>query len=421
MLVDFSVANFCSVNDAQTLSMVMPEGKISQNPTKIKGIPYLSNVAALYGANGAGKTNLIKALHFSQHFILNSHKNKSQGDETGVTPFLFDSKTPNEPSEFAISFIHENYFFEYGFELDIKKIHKEYLYATDKMGNKQTWFTRENQNITIGDNIQGSAKTKKSWKELTRENALFLSQAVQNNSQDFNIAFKWFKQKIKVFSDKVRSDFTKDQCFLATNPDCQNNKTKILSFLKNLDIAFIDFSIIEKETDFPTSFFEQVPFEFKEDFKKEILSSKQKKVKLEYQVNDKNYFLELEQESDGTQNLFALAGPLFDILDNGYIWIADELHRSLHPKAFEHIIKLFKNPKTNPNNAQLIFTSHNTYPLKFLDKHNVWLVEKNKDNLQSELFSISEFKSVPDNIKLDEEYLDNTFGGLPHIGNGDNV
>lgn len=76
--------------------------------------------------------------------------------------------------------------------------------------------------------------------------------------------------------------------------------------------------------------------------------------------------------------MFGFAGPIIDVLEKGYTLFIDELDVNLHPKLVEFIVKLFNSKENNPNNAQLVFTSHDVY---VLDQNNfrrdqIWFCEK---------------------------------------------
>ena len=272
------------------------------------------------------------------------------------------------------------------------KVHKEYLYATPPNGEKQEWLLRENNIITIGDMVTGTAEQKQLWKDMTRDNTLFLSVAIQGNSYDFYYPGLWFKEKILILDEiKLAKTYVIEKnrfwydIYKLIGEEHLQNKSEILSFLNSCDVAFNNFEIDKNG------------------------------INLKYSVNGSEYILPFNAESDGTKHLFELSAVILDILKNGSVWIADELHRSLHPKAFEFVIKLFQDEKTNPKNAQLIFTSHDTHPMKFLLKSDVWIAHKNTESKQTELYSISDFKNVPDAIDIQKEYLDDIFGGLPNI------
>ena len=125
--------------------------------------------------------------------------------------------------------------------------------------------------------------------------------------------------------------------------------------------------------------------------------------------------LDLTEESDGSQVIFSLAGPWLDVLDNGYTLIVDELHNSLHPHALKFLIQLFHDPKFNSNNAQLIFTSHETSVMTkdFMHQDQIWLLEKS-DADNSMLIPLSDYK-VRDVSTFQRAYLDGRYGGVPKL------
>ena len=143
MLIEFKFKNFKSFKDEQVFSLVAsPDDNLPDNLTVPEnfGKQRLVNSAAIYGANASGKSNVIQALSFVQQFVLTS-ANRTIGSETGVKPFLLNVKTAKEPTEFELHFTYQNVRYQYGFSLDNKRVHEEWLIAYPK-GQPQTWFER---------------------------------------------------------------------------------------------------------------------------------------------------------------------------------------------------------------------------------------------------------------------------------------
>ena len=130
-----------------------------------------------------------------------------------------------------------------------------------------------------------------------------------------------------------------------------------------------------------------------EDIKKdgEKFRGKLLEIKTLYSVGENIYTLDLKEESEGTQRLLSMAWFIIEALQNGDVFVADELESSLHSLALRKVIELFKNPKTNPNHAQLIFTTHNTGIMDLFQRDQIWLVEKDSEYM-SVLSSVNEFK-----------------------------
>jgi len=129
--------------------------------------------------------------------------------------------------------------------------------------------------------------------------------------------------------------------------------------------------------------------------------------------------LALENESEGTRKLFVLAASWISALRAGAILFVDELQNGLHPKALLALLELFKNPKVNKKNAQLVITSHDVTLLKYLERDEIWFTDKRLDG-STELFSLLEYKTqVREASAFDRQYLEGRFGGVPLINDVD--
>ncbi len=126
--------------------------------------------------------------------------------------------------------------------------------------------------------------------------------------------------------------------------------------------------------------------------------------------------MDLDDESAGTQTWFRLLGPVLGALRIGGILLLDEIDRSLHPRLSSQLIQLFQDPQTNPRNAQLIFTTHDTSLLNVLNRDEVWLMEKGSDGA-SRLVALAEYGTarVRKSLNLERAYLQGRFGAVPEI------
>jgi Predicted ATPases len=143
MLVEFSVSNFRSIRDKQTLSMVKGKGSELETTHTFKPAAPSSETllksAAIYGANAAGKSNIIKALSMMKQIVVQP---PNVGEQLPVVPFMFDPETPQQPTEFELVFITDNVRYQYGFSATAERIWSEWLFAFPK-GRSQRWFERE--------------------------------------------------------------------------------------------------------------------------------------------------------------------------------------------------------------------------------------------------------------------------------------
>ena len=403
MLIEFSVENYKSIKERQTLSMVAGNGRLE---TGFNTTPQLTEIAGIYGKNGSGKTKFVEAMEFFRGFIVNSHKLQPTEEIEGVVPFLFSKETQNKPSTFEAVFIHNGILFEYGFIVDSQQIHGEWLYATTQGKQRQTtktWLNRDKQNF-----VSPAKKISNNWEKETGENQLFLSVAANRQSEDFKKPFSWLRNSFRILDNSLPRGFTMKQI--------QENgkKDAIMKMMAGLDASFDDIQIIEREyteEDLP----KDLPDEFKQHLAKDFIGQKKIEIFTLHEMEDGgNYPLPLADESEGTKKLFAFAAPILDVLENGYTLVVDELEKSLHPIALKGIISLFQNKETNPKNAQLIFTTHNTSVMNALDREQIWLLDKGAFG-DTFFTALSEYNDKPD-APLEKRYLGGRYGALPNIG-----
>lgn len=405
MLIEFRVKNFHSIQDEQVFSLVANNQKQHINNTfniESKKLTLLKS-AAIYGANATGKSNFIKAFVAMKILITKSNQ---RGDKLPIIPFLLGDNE-RKPTEFEISFISQSVRYRYGFSVTQDKVVGEWLFAYPN-GKMQQLFLRTYDNktkeYTYEDrNLMGE---KKLWEKATRENALFLSTAIQLNNKQLNPIFDWFKT-INIGSANGFSNWL-DISIKAYNTSPQ----QILNYLKCADLDIESLKIDEQDVEF-----DKLPNELKEM----ITKSKNARIK---QVDIKTTHLNqqgnmidfnMNVESDGTQKFFNFLGPILDTLYKGKILIIDELHNHLHPTMTRFIIKLFHNEKINTKNAQLIFTTHETSVLNkdIFRKDQIYFCEK--QNKATKIYSMSDFKGLRKNIDYEKSYLLGRFGALPRL------
>lgn len=416
MLIEFSIANFRSFKEKQTFSMVADKPHQALRHVFESGFnaaPRILETCALFGPNGSGKSNIILALRFVRDFVVHSSLDRQREQPIDdIEPFAFSASSSAAPSEFEMVFIHKDFLFQYGFSVDAKRVHKEYLYATPKGGKKQSaqrWFERDvddPKKSYIRKELKGQ---KQSWLEATRSNALFLSTAVQYNSKDFFIPFEWIGIKLRLVQNPMLfPNAYSIECLDSASP----KRERIIKFMKGLDFAFDDLQVINVEI--PDQEFNAKTSQLPDDVKAKL--SKNVNVLLSKYLDTEGnaYALTFDQESHGTQRLFAFSGPILDVLDNGLTLVVDEIDSALHPLALRGIVSLFNNPKTNRYNAQLIFSTHNTTPMSILDRDQIVLVDKD-DSHATMLSYVSDFEGRADEA-VERRYFSGRYGALPNMG-----
>lgn len=415
MLIEFSVENYRSINDKQTLSLIANKSnELNENVYRMEGNVNLNVLksAVIYGANAAGKSNVLLAVRAMRNLVTQSASTKQAGEEVDVNPFKLNSESINKPTEFEVTFVAEGIRYQFGFSATQERIIDEWLFAYPK-GRPQKWYTRAwnkdkmSYAWDFGTYLQGE---KQVWQRSTRDNALFLSTAVQLNSEQLKPIFTWFKKTLRLSGIAGWSNgFSAKNCI-------EETKKNILSFLKAADVGINDV-LVKKEKFNP----EHLPSDMPEELKKIFISNMKDEEIFDVTTvhyNDKREPISftLDEESDGTQKLFSLAGPWLDSLENGYVLLIDELHDTLHPKLVSFLVGLFNSPVTNKKGAQLIFSTHETSILNqsIFRRDQVWFCEKN-DLSATILYPLTDFSPRKGRENLEAAYLDGRYGALPFI------
>jgi len=417
MFVQFSAKNYLSFKDEQTLSLTMAKGGELAASNTFNSDPStntrLLKSAVIYGPNASGKSNFLAAMVAMRRIVIKSAAKSQRGDKLPVTPFLLDEMSADLPSEFEIVFVADGVRYQYGFSVTSERVHEEWLLAFPR-GKPQRWFTRVwNEKMDADEWEMGNSFTgqKQLWRDATRSNALFLSTAVHLNSEQLQPVFDWFKNILRVLPvGEGHPSFTASLC------KDGNERNKVVKYLKAADLGIDDISV-ESERISAKHLPDNMPEEIKTFFLQDVEDTNIFNIQAIHQTNQGvNVSFDFGVESEGTQNFFALAGPIIDTLENGYILFVDELHGSFHPKMVRFLVELFHDEKTNPNNAQLIFTSHETSILSqdIFRRDQIWFCEKDKEQATI-LCPLTDFSPRKGRENLEAGYLSGRYGALPYL------
>ena len=414
MLVEFRVKNFRSLRDEQVLSLVASKDKTLQDThtvaTGLKAAPSLLRSAVVYGANASGKSNLIKALQYMRGVVVESATVIQPGQTYGVQPFRLDAVSAKEPTEFEVTFILDGTRYQYGFSMTSQRIISEHLLVY-KAFKPQRWFERQFDSETgkdVYDFGSGLKGAKNLWEGATRPNALFLSMAVQLNSEALRPVFDWFVNGLVIVNEQSQLN---PQMSIQMLKQAEGRK-RICDFLTAADISIADIEVVTRKVMGQAVHFDLVAG--KTEVRAEEMEDHQ--LRFSHVTENGKAVLDLMDESSGTRNLLFLAGPVMDILRKGQTLVIDELDTSLHTLLVRELVRLFHRPEINTGAAQLIFTTHDTSLLDAPDlfrRDQIWLVEKETDQTSS-LVSLSEF-SPRKNEVLERGYLMGRYGAVPFL------
>lgn len=423
MLIEFNVTNYLSIRETQSLTMsaaVLSELGKNRFDTKLKGLPNLLRSAAIYGPNASGKSNLVMAMEFMKEFVESSSKEMQEGESINVIPFLFERESRSSASEFEAVFIKENVRYQYGFSVTLERVVHEWLFAYPE-GRAQRWFERQYDEDTqhevwyFGPKFKGNRKV---LRNATRTNALFLSTAIQLNNEYLKPVFKWFNDLRVVSAERIHPEFTIR--LLEDN----NEKRNVIDFMNAADLSISDILVDKKELsidELPEEILSEMDISTEEIQRlPKKKSVKAGRIDLSFlhlaDAGDELIPIDFKSESAGTKKLFELAGPWLNVLEDGIILVIDEFDRSLHPLISRFLVELINDPTKSKNNAQLIFTTHDTTILdkELLRRDQIWFMEKDEYN-STQLYPLTDFKPRKGEA-LQKGYLQGRYGALPFVG-----
>jgi len=411
MLVEFKIKNFMSFKDESVFSMVASKDKtyLENNTISTPALnKRLLRTSVVYGANAAGKSNLIKAVKLVERLV-----HSANVDESGIpelyAPFKFSLETTNSPSEFELTFITEDGVrYQYGFAINPKQVEREWLIAYPK-GLPQVWFRRDNYSSEnpwyFGRSLKGN---KEQIAQLTRPDVLFLTVAAKMNHEQLTEVYNWFKNNLYYIGIENNINFSTGYSIKRAKED-PGMQSQIRNLLKYADFGIDDLEFHEEQMD--EKVLEILSPEYRKDFQ-----GKYFEVYMDHRTDaDHKFLLSIDDESNGTRKFFSLSGLIIDGLNNGWTIFVDELDSSLHPLLVRYIVELFHNPKINNKGAQLIFNTQDTTLMNtdIFRRDQIWFVEKDSEQC-SHLYSLLDYMPRKDE-SLSKWYLQGRYGAVPFI------
>jgi AAA15 family ATPase/GTPase len=425
MIVNFSVQNFGSIKDKQTLSFEADKSNHLEDHYIINanGGLRLLKLALIYGANASGKTTILKAMEFLRCLVLEPAEKKT--DNLEFSPFLFDSETPKQNSIISIDFIQNDVRYFYEIELNKNAISREELnfFNPNKANvfNRTTDINKQYTEITFGSKIKKDKTIEKNLEANTLWNNSVLGGFLKTNIniKELKEAVDWFKNYLRPLI------YTKTQLegFVTSKIDKgEVSKLDVINILKKADFNISDIVIQEEEKEIPDGLIDFLKRQLKDssnDVKKLEDKGKITSVNIEFEhtVNHVAYTLPIEMESQGTRRFYGFAGLLSLLIKNSLAFSIDELEASLHPELYIHFLLSFL---INSKKSQIIATTHNREILNNKDifrNDAIWFTDKS-ETCATELYSLSDFDSsvIRDTSNIFNAYKTGKLGGTPNLG-----
>jgi len=425
MLINFSIQNFGSIKDKQTLSFEADKSKHLEDyyVININGLRLLK-LGLIYGANASGKTTILNALDFLRMLVLTP---KNQKTETfDFEPFLFDENTPKQNTIFEIEFLQNGVQYYYEVEINKTAIVREELFTYNP--KKSNVFIREtdleNQvtKIKFGNRTKINEITKNNFEQITLWNNTALGGFLKINfvSKELKDVTDWFNRFLSpLFGPEMPL-----QLYVTNTINKSDNKKIVLEILKQADFNISDILIKKEENKISKEFIEFILVKgspiLKENVEKLKFIDKMTSVNLEFKhtIKGKSYSLPFKMESLGTQRYYSIAGVLSELINNSHLLSIDELESSLHPDLFQHFLLSFL---VNSKKSQIIATTHNREILNDKDifrNDAIWITDKDNENCATELYSLADFdtKVIRDTTNILNAYKIGKLGGTPNLG-----
>lgn len=430
MLLRFGVANHLSIRDYQELSCVassvyddLPHTITIQAPGVRANDSEILPVVAVYGANAAGKSNLLDALAFFARAIRRSYLDWDELEKLPHQSFSLDNDYSDKESIYECDVLIDGVRHQYGFGMTKLNVTQEWLYSFPK-GIRNILFQRTINDETVdyyfGPNLKGITGT---WKAIAeKKNILLLSAAGKSEHKHEKLTeiFKYFQKSFK--SVQITAE---NESRLADQIQSTAIRDRLVQVLKAADFGIEGIEL--KSVEFPAqaaNFMKKFVVLLKESLPditdpSAFSSAPTEQLKIQFRhrgVNGETFLVDYENESSGTKYLMSLLVPVMEALEKGTVLIVDEITTNLHTKLSEKILQLFSDQDKNKSHAQFIFSTHDTNLLsrELLRRDEIWFAEKDDEGATS-IYPLSDFK-IRKNDNVERGYLQGRFGAIPFMG-----
>ncbi len=428
MLVDFSFKNYKSYKNTQLFTMRKDKGVKSNKPAILSSLTPkegLNRVVAFYGPNASGKTNLLEAIIFLRTLV-------GFADEKNIIPTFFNN---NEVSDFFIHYIFGGKKYNYYLSIEKDTVVSEKLIIYKSQKPTIIYSFNSNSQFVVNNIKDEDEKKAIAYNFKNNQHRPILSYLSNSKDPDIKNALLFFiegirpnntRASIELVSNKYESiikennnitpiidslissaDFGIDSIAMLENLDSMSKDQRrvlLKAFLQVDELGDKRFSEKDKE---------MIWKEFEKD-------NDNKQMYFQHRSGGSSISLKTIEESRGTIAASNILIDLINVLKNGKVYIVDELDCSLHPSITSQIIEVFNDPFTNPNNAQIIFSTHDLSLLDssihkkdLMDRDQIWLTEKSP-NGESSAYPLTDIANVPrltDNLY--KSYIMGRFGAAP--------
>lgn len=427
MIINFSIENFGSIKEKQTLSFLANKSDHLEDYyiiEPIKGLR-LNKLALIYGANASGKTTVLKALDFLRKICTEPFDKKTE--KFDFEPFLFDENTPKQNTKFELEFVQNGIKYFYEVELNKNCIVKERLYNFNPnkalVFERSTDEARELTSIRFGRKILKRKHLEESLEIFTLWNNTVIAGFLKSNVEKFSPVEAVINNLINYFIDEHKS---LEQNVSNLISDSFINKKFILNVLKKADFNIVDINVEINKIPYSDQQVDSISRFYTDEgrsllfklHKNQDLYHSEVKTEFIHSSKERFYNIPIGMESDGTRKYYGISSILNNLIFYNSIQCVDELESSLHPDLFNHFLLTYL--VNGRKESQLIATTHNREILNNRDVFRddaIWFTDKNEDSA-TELYSLADFDSsvVRDTSNILNAYKSGKLGGVPNLG-----
>lgn len=402
MILQFSCSNHKSIKRRVTFSAIAGSDDTFEETLKNFSNIRVLRSAAIYGANGSGKSNFISALEFMKNLVSGSIRHQPG---QGIFQASHKLNAAEVPSEYDIQFVKNDIRYAYGFSIVKNAVKNEYLYFFPK-GRQVKIFERDDLDIKPGDRYKNAFDISLG---VLKENRLFLSCAANyTNIKEIEEAFLFFDKDIVVYNPHA-NNWTEYSIRLMQ----ENKQIKkiFVDVLRALGTGVKDVKVKLEKGRLNMS---DLPQDMPEPLKALIASNDANLIEAKI-VYDKFETDLMSEESTGIKKLFEVICPIIDIINNEKILICDEIETGLHESVVYQIIKLFHFARKD-RFAQLIFSTHDTSLLdsSLFRRDQIWFTQLDEERA-TDLYSLVEIKNVRKTENLEKGYISGKYGAIPML------
>lgn len=427
MLIRFVVSNFLSFDSEKEFNMIAGSAKEHPHHISQKNQLNILKTSAIYGANGAGKSNLIKAIDFFQNLIEEGKLSKSINSQK----FKLNKENAKKPTNFEIEFAYKKKIYAYGIQINANIIENEWLYIThvnkdDELIFERTTDKKGHSKINLSKKYLKTEKDKLLIEiienNLLKKNELFLNKYEELKITDISNVKSWFTDNLAIIYPESTANllaliFNVKDFSLFTNELLKTFDTGI----ERLEVKTMDFNLFfkdnkEQKNEIIEQFeIENSPFVFFPTHENNVFIIKENKKPVVKKIvaihQNKNIHFNLLEESDGTQRLIDFIPMVYNLFNDERTFIIDEIDQSLHPSLLYTLIEKISQHKDIK--GQLIFSTHqsNLLSFNFFRKDEIWFAEKNNTGA-TDLYSLNDY-NILDDLDIEKGYLQGRFGAIP--------